>query len=67
MTVQHGGRSRKYIMHTPPGLTAGTAIAVVFDLHGAGGTGAQQKGLSGFGSLADNEKFLAIFPDGVDG
>jgi len=40
---------------------------VVLDLHGAGGDGAQQQGMSGFSSLADKEKFLAVFPDGIDG
>ena len=67
VTLQYGGRSRKYILHTPSGLAAGTALAVVFDLHGAGGSGSQQKGMSGFSSLADKEKFLAVFPDGIDG
>jgi len=67
VTLEHGGRSRKYILHVPSGLTAGSALAVVIDLHGAGGTGAQQKGMSGFAALADKEKFLAVFPDGVDG
>jgi polyhydroxybutyrate depolymerase len=67
VTLQHGGRSRKYILHVPAGLTAGTPLALVFDLHGAGGDGAQQKGMSGFSALADREHFLAVFPDGVDG
>ena len=67
VTLQSGGRSRSYILHAPSGLTAGTALPVVIDLHGAGGNGKQQQGMSGFSSLADKEKFLAIFPDGVDG
>jgi polyhydroxybutyrate depolymerase len=67
VTLQHGGRSRKYLLHVPAGLTAGTPISLVFDLHGAGGNGSQQKGLSGFSSLADRERFLVVFPDGVDG
>ena len=67
VTLQHGGRSRKYILHVPAGLSAGTAVPLVFDLHGAFGDGAQQKGMSGFSALADREHFLAVFPDGVDG
>ena len=67
VTLQSGGRTRSYILHAPSGLNAGTALAVVIDLHGAGGNGKQQQGMSGFSSLADKEKFLAIFPDGVDG
>jgi polyhydroxybutyrate depolymerase len=42
-------------------------VAVVIDLHGAGGNGKQQQGMSGFNALADKERFLAIFPDGIDG
>ena len=67
ITMQSGGRSRSYIQHAPSGLVSGAALAVVIDLHGAGGNGRQQQGLSGFSSLADQQKFLAIFPDGVDG
>jgi polyhydroxybutyrate depolymerase len=65
--MQYGGRSRKYSLHVPSGLTNETALAVVIDLHGAGDNGSQQKGMSGFAALADKEKFLVVFPDGVDG
>jgi len=67
LTLQYGGRARSYLLHVPSGLAAGTALAVVIDLHGAGGNGSQQKGMSGFSGLADKKKFLAVFPDGVDG
>lgn len=67
VTLEHGGRSRKYRLHVPAGLTTGKPLAVVFDLHGAGGDGAQQRGMSGFSALSDKEKFLAVFPDGIDG
>jgi poly(3-hydroxybutyrate) depolymerase len=66
-TLQHGGRSRTYTLHVPSGLTAGKALAVVIDLHGAGGNGSQQQGMSGWASLGDREGFLTVFPDGVDG
>ena len=67
VTMQSGGRSRRYIQHVPSGLAAAIPLALVIDLHGAGGSGKQQQGLSGFSALADKEKFLAIFPDGIDG
>lgn len=67
VTVQHGGRARKYRLHVPAGLAAGKPLALVLDLHGAGGDGSQQKGMSGFSALSDQEKFLVVFPDGVDG
>jgi len=67
LTLQHGGRARSYLLHVPSGLAAGTPLAVVIDLHGAGGNGSQQKGMSGFSALSDKKKFVAVFPDGVDG
>ena len=66
-TLQHEGRSRTYTLHVPSALPAGKPLAVVFDLHGAGGNGSQQQGMSGWAAVADREGFLAVFPDGVDG
>ena len=66
-TFQYGGRSRSYNLHAPSGLTAGNSLALVIDLHGAGGNGKQQQGMSGFSSLSDTEKFLVVFPNGIDG
>jgi poly(3-hydroxybutyrate) depolymerase len=66
-SLQHGGSSRSYILHVPSGLTSGKPLAVVFDLHGAGGSGSQQQGMSGWGAVADREKFLVVYPDGIDG
>jgi polyhydroxybutyrate depolymerase len=66
-TLQHGGRSRKYTLHVPSGVTGAEPLAVVFDLHGAGGTGLQQKQMSGWGAVADRDGFLTVFPDGLDG
>ena len=65
--VQSGGRSRSFILHVPSGLAPGAPLALIIDLHGAGGSGKQQQALSGFNALADKEKFLAIFPNGIDG
>jgi polyhydroxybutyrate depolymerase len=66
-TLQHGGRARSYIVHAPSGLNASKLLVVVFDLHGAGGSGSQQQGLSGWQAVADGAGFLIIYPDGVDG
>lgn len=67
VTLEHGGRSRTYRLHVPAGLSAEEPLALVIDLHGAGGDGAQQRGMSGMSSLSEKEKFLAVFPDGIDG
>ncbi len=66
-TLQHGGKSRTYTLHVPSGLSAGKPLALVFDLHGAGGSGTGQQRDSGWGAVADREKFLMAYPDGIDG
>ncbi len=66
-TLTHGGRSRSYILHVPDGVRGTEPVALVFDLHGAGGNGRQQQGMSGWQAVADREGFLVVYPDGVDG
>lgn len=66
-TLQHGGRARSYTLHAPAGLSAGTPLPLVFDLHGASGSGSSQQSQSGWDSIADRAGFLVVYPDGIDG
>lgn len=59
---EHQGRTRTYIVYEPPG--AGPHPLVVA-LHGRLGTGAQQLKLSGFTSIAQQEGFIVVYPDGI--
>ncbi len=59
--------TRKYLVYRPTGMT--TVNAVVTVLHGGGGLGlgVAEIGahpLSVFRTIADNEKFLVVFPEG---
>jgi polyhydroxybutyrate depolymerase len=59
--------SRKYLVYRPAGMT--TVNAVVTVLHGGGGLGlgVSEIGahpLSVFRTIADNEKFLVVYPEG---
>ena len=61
------GISRKFLVYRPTGLT--TVNAVVIVLHGGGGLGlgVSEIGvhpLSVFRTVADNEKFLVVYPEG---
>ncbi|OBK16683.1 extracellular catalytic domain type 1 short-chain-length polyhydroxyalkanoate depolymerase [Mycobacterium asiaticum] len=58
----YGGLNRTYLVHVPPGPPVG----LVLNLHGGGGTGAGQRGLSNFNSIADANGFLVVYPDGYD-
>jgi poly(3-hydroxybutyrate) depolymerase len=57
------GYSRTNIVHTPPNV--GRRPAVVFMLHGRGGTKEQAADEFGWRELADKEKFIAVFPQAL--
>ncbi len=58
-----GGRT--YRLHLPArGATEKERLPLVLVLHGAGGTGAIQEGMSGFDEIADEKHFAACYPDG---
>ena len=57
-----GGLQRTYLVHAP----AGPARGLVLNLHGAGMSGAQQAGLTGYDAVADQYGFVVAYPDGID-
>lgn len=65
LTLEHGGRTRSYIVYVPSGLMAGRASPLVLDFHGNGGSGMQEEGSSGWREKANAELFLVAYPDGV--
>jgi len=63
--VQLGGFNRHFIVHVPPSFDAKRKLPVVIMLHGAGGTGQEAMEQTGWDHKADQEEFIAVFPDGV--
>ena len=61
-TLRSGGMDRTYTLHVPPGDPAG----LVLNLHGGGGTGTGQRGLTDFDAVADAHELLVAYPDGYD-
>ncbi|MGA7458703.1 MAG: PHB depolymerase family esterase [Candidatus Korobacteraceae bacterium] len=64
-TIDVNGRSREYILHVPPSYNGKVAAPLVIVLHGAvqGAANAQQ--MSGMSSLADQQNFIAVYPNGT--
>ena len=63
-TVNVGGRDRIYRLHKPSGLPASAGLVVV--LHGGFGSAEQAERSYGWDKLADSEKFVVAYPDGVN-
>ena len=63
--IEHGGRTRSYRLHVPPGIERMKSSALVFMFHGGGGTGAQAEQSTGFSRIADRERFCVVYPDGT--
>jgi len=61
-TFRSGGMDRTYTLHVPPG----DPVGLVLSLHGGGGTGTGQQGLTDFDTVADAKKLLVAYPDGFD-
>lgn len=65
-TTEHSvtvdGRERHYRAHTPPGGGAGRPV-VVF-LHGGGGNGELFERVSHMDAVADEGRFVVVYPDG---
>lgn len=62
LTLTSGGRARTALVHVPR-IAAGRRMPVLIAMHGAGGNGASFEPYSGFSVLADEESFLAVYPD----
>lgn len=65
-SVTVDGRKRTYVLHVPGSYTGRAAVPLVLDFHGLGGTGSQEKGMSGYSRQSDQPGFVVAFPDGLN-
>ncbi len=64
-TIDVGGRTRSYIVHTPPNYNGQARLPLVIVLHGAVQGDANAEHMSGMSALADKKTFLAVYPEGT--
>jgi polyhydroxybutyrate depolymerase len=64
-TISSGGRERTYRLYAPPTLSPSAPAALVLVFHGGEGDGASAERLTRFDDLADRDRFLVVYPDGV--
>jgi polyhydroxybutyrate depolymerase len=68
-TILSNGIERTYRIHIPSTLPENISPALVFVLHGGGGTGEGMERtltLGGFNTLADQYNFIVVYPDGIE-
>jgi len=66
-TLSAGGARRSFVYYAPKGLDPNTPVPLVIVPHGTNMSGQGMFDITGYAALADREKFVAIFPDGIDG
>ena len=65
-TLEHDGETREYFLYTPTTENTESAMPLLFNFHGFGGTAESQLDWSDFRSLADTHGFLLIYPQGTE-
>lgn len=63
--IQVGQRSRRWLIHLPPGFDDHASLPVVIMLHGGGATARSAAMETGWNELADQAGFLAVYPDAL--
>lgn len=57
---------RTYRVHTPPGFQPTEHLPLVLNLHGVGSDNVQQEVYSAMNAVADTERFVVVYPNGVN-
>lgn len=68
-TIISNGLLRSYRMHISPNLHENSTPALLFVLHGGGGTGEGMERsltLGGFNTFSDEQDVLVVYPDGIE-
>ncbi|HYQ70581.1 MAG TPA: PHB depolymerase family esterase, partial [Gammaproteobacteria bacterium] len=66
-TLQFDGLERSYYLHVPSGDSGASRLPVVFVLHGGGrADGDEVAARTGYNRIADRERFIVVYPNGVD-
>jgi polyhydroxybutyrate depolymerase len=66
-TLTHGGRTRNYLVHLPPGYTPDRGYPLVLMVHGYGPGPRDFMTKTRMPDVADREGFIAVFPEGTPG
>ncbi|HET8846011.1 MAG TPA: PHB depolymerase family esterase, partial [Ktedonobacteraceae bacterium] len=63
--VSQGATTRTYLLHVPVDYQPQLPLPLLLIFHGRGSNAAEIEGYSGFSQLADRERFIAVYPQGL--
>lgn len=66
-TITIGGKSRTYVQSIPSGYDGINPLPIVMTFHGRGSSARAQLALTGLEQQSNNEGYLLVAPDAVDG
>jgi polyhydroxybutyrate depolymerase len=66
MSIMADGQSRSFIVHVPSSYTGLTAVPLLLDFHGLGGTAAGQANGSGYRAASEKDGAIHVAPQGID-
>ena len=64
LSLQHDGLTREYLLYVPSSYDGGSAVPLLFNFHGYGGTSSGHLATADMRVLADQENFLLCYPQG---
>ncbi|HXH19072.1 MAG TPA: T9SS type A sorting domain-containing protein [Chitinophagales bacterium] len=65
-SILYDGLVRTYMVHVPPSFSGSDTLPLVFSLHGLLMNAQSQSDLSEFNPIADRERFIVVYPNGVN-
>lgn len=63
-SLSFGGLTRTYLLHLPPAYSDTKPLPLVLALHGGGGDGQGMEKLTHLNTVADQQGFIVVYPDG---
>lgn len=64
--MEYDGYERSYEYYLPSDYDNTESLPMLFSFHGLGSTGEEQRQMTGFTDLAEEEDFIAVFPDSTE-
>ena len=64
-SITHGSLQRDYILYVPASYSAGNEAPLLFNFHGYTSNAWQQAFYSNFNTVADDEGFIIVYPEGT--